>query len=170
MFSQDRPSVLEALLQTLSVLGADKNGYELLFDTFVHWNAVGTRTSVVSTRQLLFRIGAVFVDVAVGCEANSDRASLIGQMLDSSNPGCATTGVPVALLDRGRNIASTSSNDNGEFQFQFAMKRNLKLAVAVDRGDPVYLPISSPLLLRSSGGSEGVKRIESRSMVTAQLT
>ena len=169
MPSRDKPFVLEALLHTLCVPGADKDGYELLFDTFVHSNAEGTRTSVVSTRQLLFRIGAVFVDVAVGCEANSDRASLIGQMLDSSNPGHPPAGVPVALLDRGRNIASTSSNDNGEFQFQFAMKRNLKLAVAVDREGPVYLPISSPLL-KSSGGSAGVKRTDSRSMGTALLT
>lgn len=167
MPSEDKAFILEALLQTLSVPGANKNGFELLFDTFAQSNPEGTRTSVVSARQLLFRIGAVFVDVEVDCEANSDRASLIGQMLDSSNPGRPPAGVPVTLLDRGRNIARTSSNDNGEFQFQFAMKRNLKLAVAVDRDRPVHLPISSPLL-KSSGGS--AKRTDSRSMGTARLT
>lgn len=169
MPSEQKAFVLEALLQSLSVPGAGKDGYELLFDTFVQSNAEGTRTSVVSARQLLFRIGAVFVDVELGCEANSDHASLIGQMLDSSNPGHPPAGVPIALLDRGRNIARTSSNDNGEFQFQFAMKRNLKLAVAVDRDSPVYLPITGPPL-KANGVGVDAKRTDSRSLRAALLT
>ena len=169
MSSEQKAFVLEALLQSLSVPGAGKNGYELLFDTFVQSNSEGTRTTVVSARQLLFRIGAVFVDLEVGCEANSDRASLIGQMLDSSNPGHPPAGVPITLLDRGRNIASTSSNDNGEFQFQFAMKRNLKLSVAVNPESPVHLPISRPQV-KTNGVSAGAKRTHSRSLSTAFLT
>ena len=102
------------------------------------------RSTVVSARQLLYRIGTVYVDMELGRETNSDRASLLGQMLDSSRPGHPLAGVPVVLLNRGRSMASTSSNDNGEFQLEFAMKRDLKLAVEVNSDGPVYLPIVIP--------------------------
>ena len=169
MPSQDRLFKLEDLLAILPAKPnrkKKKDRYELLFDTLVQTATQGTRTSVVSARQLLFRIGAIFVDVEVGREANSDRASLIGQMLDSSNPGHPPAGVPIILLDRGRNVASTSSNDNGEFQFQFAMKSNLKLSVAVDPGSPVFLPITSPPAKANTGRS-GSGRTATRSFASA---
>ena len=120
-------------------------GYELLFDSFIQSAGKGIRGPVISARQMLFRIGAVFVDVEVRCEANSDRGSLVGQMLDSSNPGRPLAGVSVSLLNRGRSVVSTSSNENGEFQFQFLMKSELELSVELDHGRPVYLRISNPL-------------------------
>jgi len=118
--------------------------YELLFDSLVQSPRNGLRGAVISARQLLFRIGAVFVDIEVGSEANSDRCSLIGQMLDSSNPGQRLAGVPISLLRRGRNVVRTSSNENGEFQLQFVSKSDLELSVEVDHGCPVYLRISQP--------------------------
>jgi len=129
-------------VEELASAKANKS-FELLFDSFVEPSISGARISVVSARQLLFRIGAVFVDLEVGHETTSDRASLVGQMLDSSHPGHPLAGVPVVLLDRGRSVARTFSNDNGEFQLEFAMKSNLKLSVAVDRNGPVCLPITS---------------------------
>jgi hypothetical protein len=127
---------------------ADNNGgekpYELLFDSDEQATTSGLRNSVVAARQLLFRIGPIFVDVEVGRESDSDRAMLVGQMLDSSNPGHPPVGVPVVLLDRGRRVANTSSNDHGEFRLQFVVKSNLKLSVQFDREKPVHLPITSP--------------------------
>ena len=178
MFSEDTPLALE-VLAIVSVKASFK--YELLYDSLVQSAAEGsrnslvapvqsaaegTRTSVVSARQLLFRIGAIFVDVEVGCEAESGRASLIGQMLDSSNPSHPPAGVRIVLLNRGRNIASTSSNDNGEFQLRFAMKRNLKLSVAVDRDRPVCLPITSSPAKTNPIPSE-LKRAASRGFGSA---
>jgi hypothetical protein len=165
MPQQNTVLALEHLLEILPAKpnsGSKKDRYELLFDSFIHSALEATRTSVVSARQLLFRIGAIFVDVEVGREANSDRASLIGQMLDSSNPGHPPVGVSIVLVDRGRKVACTSSNDNGEFQFQFAIKNNLKLSVAVDRDRPVYLPITSPRC-KTNTVSAGSKRTASRS-------
>jgi len=129
--------------QKPAVRHARKLRFELLFDGLARPATAGARGSVVSARQLLYRIGTVYVDMEVGKESNSDRASLIGQMLDSSKPGHPLVGVPVALVNRGKSVATTSSNDNGEFQLEFAMKRDLKLSVAVDREEPVYLPITS---------------------------
>jgi hypothetical protein len=123
---------------------SNEPGYEVLFDSLAEGASTGLRNSVVAARQLLFRIGTIFIDLEVGRETDSKSAFLIGQMLDSSKPGHPPAGVPVELLDHGRRVAMTSSNDYGEFQLQFAVKDNLKLSVELDRNDPVHLPITSP--------------------------
>ena len=139
--------------------------YELLFDSFIQSAGKGIRGPVISARQLLFRIGAVFVDIEARCEANSDRASLVGQILDSSNPGRPLAGVPICLLNRGRNVVSTSSNENGEFHFHFVMKNDLELSVKLDHR-PVYLRISNPVTWGGPMPSRA-KRQASRTISTA---
>ena len=127
--------------------------YEVLFDTQEQAASDGIRNSVIAARQLLFRIGSVFVDLEFGRESDSNRASIIGQMLDSSRPGHPPSGIRIALLDRDRPVASASSNDHGEFRLQFVLKDNLKLCVELDRDKPVHLPITdtSGEKSRSSG-------------------
>ena len=145
MPEKDKAHIVEALLGIPPASPRHrKSGYELVRDTSVQPVAEGTRSSAVSARQLLFRIGTVFVDLEIEHRANSNRASLTGQMLDSSNPRCPLSKVPVALLGRNRNIASTITNENGEFQFQLARRSNLKLSVAIHGDKPVHLPITYP--------------------------
>lgn len=127
---------------------------ELLFDSVLQPMTAGARASVAAARQLLYRIGPVYLDLRVDSEPNSERASLVGQMLDRSNPEHPITGVPVVLLAGQKNIASTSSNGNGEFHLEFAMRSNLRLSVAVDPMHPVYLPITS-IQQRSTARSRG---------------
>jgi hypothetical protein len=135
----------------------DSVDYELLFDSEDQAIGDGLRNSVIAARQLLFRIGSVFLDLEVGRESDSNQASIIGQMLDSSSPGHPPAGVRIALLDRNRPVASASSNDHGEFQLQFTLKANLKLSVELDRKKPVHLPITNPIRGKSRS-SESVKK------------
>lgn len=117
--------------------------FELLFDSFAQPVAAGARAaSVVSARQLLYRVGSVYVDMRVDSETNSDRAALVGQMLDSAHPGHPVAGVPVILMDGKKSLVSTISNNNGEFHLEFLLKNNLRLSVAVGDKSPVYLPIT----------------------------
>jgi|SRR5581483_1563743 len=134
----------------------DNVAYELLFDSEDQATGDGLRNSVIAARQLLFRIGSVFVDLEVGRETDSNQASITGQMLDSSTPGHPPAGIRIALLDRNRLVASASSNDHGEFRLQFALKDNLKLSVELDRNKPVHLPITNPPggKRRSSGSAK----------------
>ena len=132
----------------VKIAGGDV-AYELLFDSEGQAAGNGLRNSVIAARQLLFRIGSVFVDLEVGRENDSNRASIIGQMLDTSSPGHPPAGIRIALLDRNRLVASASSNDHGEFRLQFAAKDNLKLSVELDRKKPVHLPITNPAGTRS---------------------
>jgi hypothetical protein len=119
-----------------------KSAFELLFDSLVQPVVAGARASVASARQLLYRVGTVYVDMRVDSETNSERAALVGQMLDSAHPGHPVAGVPVILMDGRKNIASTVSNNNGEFHMDFVLKSNLRLSVTVGDASPVYLPIT----------------------------
>ena len=119
-----------------------KGAFELLFDSLAQPAVAGARASVASARQLLYRIGTVYVDMRVDSEVNSERAALVGQMLDSARPGHPVSGVPIILMDGRRSVASAMSNDNGEFQIDFVIKSNLRLSVTVGDGAPVYLPIT----------------------------
>ena len=119
-----------------------KSAFELLLDTLTQPAAAGARASVASARQLLYRIGTVYVDMRVDSELNSSRVALVGQMLDSARPGHPVANVPVILLDGRKNVTSTISNDNGEFHLEFEIKSNLRLSVTVGDNRPVYLPIT----------------------------
>ncbi len=118
------------------------SAFELLFDSLTQPVTAGARASVASARQLLYRVGTVYVDMRVDSENNSDRAALVGQMLDSAHPNHPVAGVPVVLLDGRKNVASTFSNNNGEFHLEFDLKSNLRLSVTVGDLAPVYLPIT----------------------------
>ena len=119
-----------------------KSAFELLFDSLNQPAMAGARASVASARQLLYRVGSVYVDMRVDSETNSDRAALVGQMLDSAHPGRPVAGVPVILMDGRKNLASTISNNNGEFHLEFLLRSNLRLSVCVANQTPVYLPIT----------------------------
>jgi len=121
--------------------------FELLFDSSAQPLPPGARSSGVSSRQLLYRIGSIYVDMEIGKDADAERASVVGQMLDSSRPGHPVAGIPVALLDRGRNVARTLSNDNGEFRLVLETKKDPRLSVMVGRKNPVRLPITDASLL-----------------------
>jgi hypothetical protein len=123
-------------------LRTSKSASKLLFDSLTHPLAVGARASVASARQLLYRVGTLYVDMRVDSEFNSERAALVGQMLDSAHPGHPVGGVPVILLDGRKSVASTISNSNGEFHLEFLIKSNLRLSVTVGDTAPVYLPIT----------------------------
>lgn len=116
--------------------------FELLFDSLAQSAVAGARSSVASARQLLYRVGSVYVDMRVDSETNSDRAALVGQMLDSAHPGHPVAGVPVILMDGRKSLVSTVSNNNGEFHLEFLLKNNLRLSVMVGDKCPVYLPIT----------------------------
>jgi hypothetical protein len=120
----------------------DKN-FELLFDSSAQPLPPGARAAAVSSRQLLYRIGSVYIDMEVGLDAGAERALVGGQVLDSSRPGHPVAGIPVTLIDRGQNIAQTLSNDNGEFRLVFDNRSNSRLTVALGLKNPFRLPITS---------------------------
>ena len=115
---------------------------ELLFDSTAQPLPEGARAGVVTGRQLLYRVGSVYIDMELDQKANSEQASLAGQLLDSAKPGHPMAGIRVSVLERGRSVTRTASNENGEFHLEFDAKRDLKLALSVDGRRSVHLPIT----------------------------
>jgi len=130
---------------------------ELLFDSAAQPLPPGARGSVVSGRQLLYRIGTVYVDMEIGRKSNSERAALVGQMLDSARPGHPLVGIPVSLQERGRRVARTLSNDNGEFRLEFDIKKDATLLVSMGGRHTVRLPLTN-LDVESTASSPGKRR------------
>src|SRR5947207_11891036 len=57
--------------QKLPIRIAKTLGFELLFDSLAQPAVAAARSTVVSARQLLYRIGTVYVDMELGRETNS---------------------------------------------------------------------------------------------------
>src|SRR5690348_6721219 len=123
---------------SIAIQKGTRNGTtsELLFDSMAQPLPPGARASVVSGRQLLYRIGSVYVDLEIDRNDNSQRVAMVGQMLDSARPGRPLAGIPVALYEKRRNVARTVSNDNGEFRLEFELKKDLTLALSMDGKQP----------------------------------
>lgn len=122
--------------------GDNRLPFELLFDSTAQALPAGARSSLVGVRQVLYRIGSVYIDMEFDQQGNSSRWVLVGQMLDSARPGHPLTKVPISLLERGRNVFRTHSNDNGEFRLEFGSSNDLKLELWIDRRHPVHLPVT----------------------------
>ena len=149
--------------------GDRRNPLEILFDSMAQPLPAGARSSFVSDRQVLYRIGSVYVDMEFERQGNSQRWRVVGQMLDSARPGHPLTGVPVCLIERGRNVVRTLSNDNGEFRLEFDANNELKLELSIDRRHPVHLPIMVTQL-RADTQSFGKKRKASAGMGECSTT
>lgn len=140
---------------------------ELLFDSTAQPLPAGARASSVLGRQLLYRIGSVYVDMKVDTIDRPERVLLVGQMLDSARPGHPLEGIPVSLLERRRSVAQTLSNDHGEFRLEFDAKDELKLLLSLDRRHPVHLLV---ITKDSSGTAPPEKGRHAKAAVGASST
>jgi hypothetical protein len=89
----------------------------LQFDSNREPAAVGVRGAHASARQLLYRSGSVCIDMRMQPTPGSESMVLIGQLLDSMNPGHGIGGIPVSLLSHGDMVSRKQTNQDGEFDF-----------------------------------------------------
>lgn len=90
-----------------------------IFDSFRNPLTAGVRASYVRSRQLLYASGSIRVDLWIEPQADSSRIALAGQLLDSARPDRRFDSVPVALRDRKGPVAHATTNEFGEFHFDF---------------------------------------------------
>jgi hypothetical protein len=106
--------------------------------------AAGMRSGHCLARQLLYRSGSVCIDMRMQPTPGSDSIVIIGQLLDSVNPGHGIGGIPVSLLSRGDTLSRKNTNQDGEFDFGlepisdmqlvFGINDNRTIVVAVPEG------------------------------------
>ena len=145
-------------------MGAKKAAFaELLFDSFRAPLQAGVRSSTKDVRQLLYGSGDNRIDLRLEPQADSDKISLVGQLLNSADPARATGAVPVTLLKGRKVVAESATNRFGEFHFEVELEENLQLRVSPPQGPEFSVALVYPREGQAgrskTADSRGVKKL-----------
>ena len=128
---------------------------EVLFDSFREPLPVGVRSAASSSRQLLFGLEDLRIDLRLEPKIDSENVSVIGQILDSADPTKSHVTASVALLKAGRVVSEANTNRFGEFQLECGLASRMELRVTLLSGKEAYIPLVDP--------TDGAKSIPSES-------
>jgi hypothetical protein len=103
----------------------------LQFDSKQQPLVAGVRGAYASARQLLYKSGTVCIDMRMQPTPGAESIVLIGQLLDSMNPGHGMGGVPVSLLSRGDTVSRKQTNQDGEFDFGLEPSSDMQLVFGI---------------------------------------
>ena len=115
---------------------------ELLFDSFGAPLAAGVRSATAANRQLLFGAGDYRVDVRIEPQEDSDRVSLVGQVLNTSHPEERLASAPVVLSTGGKVVSRCLTNQFGEFHLQCGPERKYQLRVELPGRAALAVPLT----------------------------
>ena len=125
--------------QFVAPVAKAKPGLRLLFDSDLQPVTAGVRGSV-SARQFLYETDDHYIDLRLEPRRGSDRACVVGQVLNRKKAGRAAQKVPVRLLEGKLHRAATATNQHGEFQIEFDPGHNLCLAIGHEQ-EEIVLPL-----------------------------
>lgn len=117
---------------------------QLLFDTSLAPAQAGVRSSANSPRQLLFGSGDYRVDLRIAPEHDAEHVSVLGQVLHVTDPERILCAIPVVLFQGRRILATTQTNQFGEFQLQCELQRRLELLVVLPDSE-IAIPLVEPV-------------------------
>ncbi|HUJ32339.1 MAG TPA: hypothetical protein VLY23_13725 [Candidatus Acidoferrum sp.] len=126
----------------------------LLFDSFQAPLQAGVRSSAADVRQLLYGSGNHRIDLRLEPQVDSEKISLVGQLLNSANPAATLDAVPVALLRGRRVVAESATNRFGEFHFECELDTNLQLRATLPDGSELSIPLVDPIGSSADDGPE----------------
>jgi hypothetical protein len=116
----------------------------LLFDSFQSPVTAGVRSNVTTSRQMLYGVGTYRIDLRMEPQMDSDKVSLVGQVLNAANPAKAGSQATVTLL-RGRKVlAHSQTNALGEFQLECSLEGQLQLLLGLPRARDIRIPLLVP--------------------------
>jgi hypothetical protein len=118
----------------------------LQFDSDRQPMAAGMRSGQPMARQMLYRSGTVCIDMRMQPTPGSESIVLVGQLLDSMNPGHGISGIPVSLLSKGDTVSHKQTNHLGEFDFGLEKSGDLQLVFGI--GDSRTIVVAVPEGLR----------------------
>ncbi len=117
---------------------------ELLFDSSLEPLPVGVRSAVSTARQLLFGAGDLRIDLRIEPKVDSENVSVIGQILNSAEPGENYVAASVALLKSGKIVSVANTNRFGEFQLECGLAPRLELRIKLPSGKETSLSLVDP--------------------------
>ena len=139
----------ESAVRTIKGLGAihipaKTSLARLLFDSSTNPIAAGVRSAATVARQLLYGVGAYRIDLRMEPQMDSDKVSLVGQILNSADPAKHAAAVPVVLLKGRKVLAESHTNGFGEFHLQCDLEGSLQLRLTLPHGAEVRIPLVEP--------------------------
>jgi hypothetical protein len=114
---------------------------ELISDSAQPSAVTGVRASNAQARQLLYRMGSLCVDVCMQPELGSLQIMLVGQLLDSQEPGHGLGDIPVSLLCEDIPISQNRTNAVGEFCFGFRALHDAQLVFGIGEDKILIVPV-----------------------------
>jgi hypothetical protein len=114
----------------------------LVFDSFRAPAAVGVRTLDLCSRQLLYEVDDLAIDLRIETTGSSARSSLVGQLLHQSEGAQGRGGLPVALLLGKAPVARTSTNTFGEFVFELELTKRHRICIQLDDNRSILVPLA----------------------------
>lgn len=121
--------------------GAMRDLATLVFDSFAQLQVTGVRSTTAGARQLLYRAGPLMIDMKLQMPSTTGRFSLVGQVMSSDDSAVGMNEVPVHLLSGTSELASTSTNQFGEFYLEHDNGKDLHVALEVSREKEVFIPL-----------------------------
>ncbi|MHB8540367.1 MAG: hypothetical protein ACYDCD_05420 [Candidatus Acidiferrales bacterium] len=153
----------ESAVRTVKGMGAiharpAKSGIaRLLFDSSRSPVAAGVRSASTIARQLLYGVGSYRIDVRMEPQMDSDKVSLVGQVLNSAEPAKHVGDVPVALLKGRKVVGESQTNAFGEFHLECGLEGRLELRFILPQGMEVRIPLVEPAKGSFAGDLEAVE-------------
>jgi hypothetical protein len=118
---------------------------ELVFDSHSQPQFAGVRSSSEAPRQLLYRAAGMMIDMRMQSGQTADRIALTGQVFSSGDKKLALRQVPVHLLSGVDELASTATNQFGEFYLEHQSARDLQVSLEVSRDRDVFIPLDESI-------------------------
>ena len=113
----------------------------LQFDSNRQPLAAGVRSGHGSARQLLYKSGSICIDMRMQPTPGSESVVLMGQLLDSLNPGQGIGGIPVSLLSMGDTVSRKQTNLDGEFDFGLESGHDMQLVFGIGASRTIVVAV-----------------------------
>ena len=105
----------------------------LVFDSFLRPSLAGARSSHPAVRRLLYESGSLVADLSLEGQRDSQRVTLVGQLLDAAKPEPHLSSVPVVLQGLAGLMGMAKTNEWGEFRFEFNFEPGVSLEIGARR-------------------------------------
>ena len=135
---------LDSLLHRNIARRRVKRSARIVFDSFLQPLADGVRSAQISDHRLLYESGDVMVDLLLEAPRDLQRIRLVGQVLDPTKPGPQLHSAPVVLQGKTEPIEIATTNELGEFQFNFDPGPDLRLEIGVRENHWLSLELPDP--------------------------
>jgi len=103
----------------------------IVFDSWRQPQVAGVRTAGGSPRQLLYKAGRYMIRLRLEPTADTERMSIVGQLVDEHHSPAAVQDIAVLALKGGKTLDRTLTNHLGEFVLEPDAAENLRLCVGV---------------------------------------